>query len=47
MICTDFWTIENELLTPTLKIKRDKLEERYSDYLHKALDGEVIWEAKA
>jgi len=45
VVCTDFWTIENELLTPTLKIKRNKLEERYGSYLHKVLDGDVVWEA--
>ncbi|MDP5064570.1 MAG: AMP-binding protein, partial [Haliea sp.] len=25
------WTIDNEVLTPTLKIRRDKVEERYGE----------------
>ncbi len=47
VICNDFWTIENDLLTPTLKIRRNKLEERYGDYLHQEFSSEVIWEASA
>ncbi len=29
VIVKDEWTIENELLTPTMKIKRNKIEEKY------------------
>ncbi len=39
------WTEENEILTPTLKVKRNKIEELYKDnYLnwHEA-DNEIIW----
>jgi len=32
-IVDDPWTIENELLTPTMKIKRDKLEARYAEVI--------------
>lgn len=44
IISSDPWTIENDLLTPTLKIKRDKLEQRYSKYLLSSLPQAVIWE---
>ena len=39
------WSIENELITPTLKVKRPKLDERYGkDYLnwHEAKE-DVMW----
>lgn len=38
------WTIENELLTPTMKIKRNKLEERYGHYLTEELEDTIVWE---
>lgn len=38
------WSIENGLLTPTLKLKRDQLEERYGHYLTAPLQGKVVWE---
>jgi long-chain acyl-CoA synthetase len=31
ILSNDPWTIDNEVLTPTLKIKRDKVEERYGE----------------
>ena len=39
-VIDDPWTIENELLTPTMKIKRDQLEARYKDMIR--ADGEAI-----
>ena len=41
-VVNDPWTIENELLTPTMKIKRDKLEARYAELIRQ--DGEsIVW----
>lgn len=43
VVCNEEWTIENGLLTPTLKIKRDRLEEKYSEAIVNAKPG-VVWE---
>ncbi|HAG61716.1 MAG: long-chain fatty acid--CoA ligase [Legionellales bacterium] len=34
ILLTEDWTIDNELLTPTLKIKRKNIEEKYSDLIN-------------
>jgi len=31
IISREPWSIENEVLTPTLKIRRDKVEERFAE----------------
>ena len=31
MISTDPWSIENGVLTPTMKIRREKIEERFGE----------------
>ena len=48
------WSIENEVLTPTMKIRRDKVEERFGPLAetlarNAAQQGEVLihWEASA
>ncbi|MBT8078622.1 MAG: AMP-binding protein [Gammaproteobacteria bacterium] len=37
------WTIENDLLTPTLKIKRDKLESKYGQLISEPRNEKVVW----
>lgn len=41
-VVEDPWTIENELLTPTMKIKRDQLEARYKDMIRDE-GGTIVW----
>lgn len=41
-VIDDPWTIENELLTPTMKIKRDQLEARYKDMIRNE-GGTIVW----
>jgi long-subunit acyl-CoA synthetase (AMP-forming) len=44
VLVNDEWTIENELLTPTMKIKRDQLEEKYRTLISDDFPGKVQWE---
>jgi long-chain acyl-CoA synthetase len=39
------WTIENELLTATMKLKRDNIERRYREVLMSTNPSGVVWEA--
>ena len=41
-VVDDPWTIENDLLTPTMKFKRDKLEARYADVIRQE-GGAIVW----
>lgn len=47
VICAEPWSIENGLLTHTLKVLRDDVETHYADSLQKAMAGDdsVYWEA--
>ena len=44
VIVNDEWTIENELLTPTLKIKREVLENKYQQLISGTSDRRIQWE---
>lgn len=42
-VAVEPWSIDNGLLTPTLKIKRDQLEEKYSSLVKDAATERVVW----
>jgi long-chain acyl-CoA synthetase len=46
VLSDDAWTIENGLLTPTLKLKRAPMAQRYEPLLERLLDrpGLVVWQ---
>ncbi len=43
VLVKEAWTIENELLTPTMKIKRDQLEEKYAKDIADLGSDPVVW----
>lgn len=43
-VAKDEWTVDNGLLTPTLKIKRDRLEAKYEAMIASEGQQPVIWE---
>jgi long-chain acyl-CoA synthetase len=44
-IANDEWTIDNALLTPTMKLKRRAIEDRYADLVEARLgESRVVWE---
>jgi len=46
VICKDEWTPQNEILTPTMKIKRGNVDKKYMDQYdgwHHS-DKKIIWE---
>jgi long-subunit acyl-CoA synthetase (AMP-forming) len=47
VVVKDEWTVENGLLTPTLKIKRNKMNERYEDRYNSWFNAKetVVWES--
>ncbi|PSJ48234.1 AMP-dependent synthetase [Zobellella endophytica] len=45
LVMQDPWTVENDIMTPTLKIKRHLLEQRYADLEQRWVKGQVVlWE---
>ncbi len=44
IVASQPWSVENELLTPTMKLKRDRIEQRFSQYLERKLPAPVVWE---
>lgn len=44
VVVTENWDVENDILTPTLKIKRHVLEARYSAKVDGLRGGQVRWE---
>ncbi|HUP92534.1 MAG TPA: AMP-binding protein [Solimonas sp.] len=47
LVAKDAWTIDNGLVTPTMKVKRNEVEKRYGALLEKVAPGrdKVVWEA--
>ena len=45
IIVDDEWTIENNLLTPTLKLKRNKLEDEYAQLINQQFSEPIVWES--
>ena len=44
VVVAESWTPENDVLTPTLKIKRHVLHQRYSERLDELKGQQVLWE---
>ena len=46
LIVDDEWTTENGLLTPTLKVRRDRIEERYLSAVNRKFSRPITWESE-
>lgn len=46
IVCKDAWTVENNMITPTLKLKRNVIEEHYAEGIKQwSKTKGVVWEA--
>ncbi|MCL1127895.1 AMP-binding protein [Shewanella surugensis] len=46
IVVSEGWSIDNNLLTPTLKMKRDQLDQRYGHFLNADLKETLVWESE-
>jgi len=44
LICDESWSISNALLTPSMKIKRNKIEDKYNELIARGHSGDVLFE---
>jgi long-chain acyl-CoA synthetase len=46
VVVTDAWTVDNDLVTPTLKVKRNRIEAVYAEYYERwvSLRKPVVWQ---
>jgi long-chain acyl-CoA synthetase len=46
IVVKDLWTIDNGIMTPTMKVKRNEVEKRYHNLLaaHDGTRNKVVWE---
>lgn len=44
IVLKDEWTVDNGLLTPTLKFKRHELESRYKPFYEESHQDKIVWE---
>ncbi len=47
VVVTSAWTVENDIITPTFKVKRNRIEESYSAYYERweASGRKVVWQS--
>ncbi len=44
LVCSEPWTIDNDLLTPTMKIKRNNIEQYYIKYFADEFPHTIVWQ---